>query len=125
MKPQISLALQEKFMFGTRKLLHRIKTAPEQISPPISQEGSIWSSYINLPPLQRLAVTLSFTFTGMFGLYIVGDDPMPVSGDPKQKEGFFAWTLRMAKQDWETAQKRSVNARPPISIPQNTEKHDR
>ncbi|KAI3635812.1 hypothetical protein MIR68_006450 [Amoeboaphelidium protococcarum] len=50
---------------------------------------NIWQSFQNLPPLQRLGVTLSFTTTGIVGMYFI-DDSRP------KDQGFLQWFKHMA-----------------------------
>ena len=67
---------------------------------------------MTLPPLKRLAVTLSFTVPGMLGLYLIGDDIEPqtssAQGEYRNQENFFEWCLRMAREDWQTARERQL-----------------
>ncbi|KAI3661545.1 hypothetical protein MP638_007275 [Amoeboaphelidium occidentale] len=73
-----------------------------------SQPKSIASSLFNLPPLQRLLVVSWFSFLGLSGLWIIGDDSDPgvISSDTQSKEtksisGFIEWAFEMAKNDYE------------------------
>lgn len=73
-----------------------------------SQHKSIASSLFNLPPLQRLLVVSWFSFLGLSGLWIIGDDSDPgatssdiQSKDTKSVSGFIEWAFEMAKNDYE------------------------